>query len=159
MINQIEKGILIILLEIILISLLTISSARFNEFDARNVILFHIKVFGRHIKEAMLARYFRKITVRPSSRWLSVISALNIKMESILQKFSCIFYLLRISFKSSFSIKSRSVKSCCMKTFSWKFSFFYIFTEATTAGVLEKKMWKVNFFIAIIQGFSKSRSW
>ena len=55
-------------MEIILISLFTTSAARFNEFDARNVVLFQIKVFGRHIKEAMLARYFRKITVRPSSR-------------------------------------------------------------------------------------------
>ena len=44
----------------------TISSARFNEFDVGNMILFEIKVFGRNIKETKLRRYFIKVTARPS---------------------------------------------------------------------------------------------
>ena len=42
------------------------SSAKFSEFDAGNVILFQIKVFGRNIKETTLAKYFLKLTVWPS---------------------------------------------------------------------------------------------
>ena len=48
----------------------TTSSARFSEFDAGNVILFQIKVFARNIKGTTLARYFIKVTTRPSfTRW------------------------------------------------------------------------------------------
>ena len=55
----------------------TIISARFSKFDAGNVILFQIKVFGRNIKETTLARYFIKVTTRPSFTLLSVIRQIN----------------------------------------------------------------------------------
>ena len=38
---------------------------RFIEFDAGNVILIQIKVFGRNNKETTLVKYFRKGTVGP----------------------------------------------------------------------------------------------
>ena len=44
----------------------TNSCARFTKFYARNVILFQIKVKAINIKETTLARYFMKVTVRPS---------------------------------------------------------------------------------------------
>ena len=40
------------------------SSAKFSKFDAGNMILFQIKVFGTNIKEMTPARYFIKITAR-----------------------------------------------------------------------------------------------
>ena len=75
------------------------NSAEFSESDAGNVILLQIKVFSRNIKEAKLARYFTKVTARPSFALLRVIrrkkcNSLNIKMENMLQRFNCIsFYL------------------------------------------------------------------
>ena len=53
-------------LEILLANPVTTSSVSFSEFDSRNTILFQIKVFGRNIKETTLARYFIKVTGRPS---------------------------------------------------------------------------------------------
>ena len=53
-------------LEILFISSFSTSFAKFSEFDAGNVILFQIKVFGGTIKETTLSRYFTKVTVRPS---------------------------------------------------------------------------------------------
>ena len=44
----------------------TTSCARFSEFYAENVILFQNKVNARNIKETTLARYFIKVTARPS---------------------------------------------------------------------------------------------
>ena len=40
------------------------SSAKFSKFDAENIILFQIQVFGTNIKEITLARYFIKVTSR-----------------------------------------------------------------------------------------------
>ena len=65
-INRIEKGILVIFLEILLITPFNTSSAKFSVFDVQNVILFQIKVFGRNIKETVLVRYFIKVTARLS---------------------------------------------------------------------------------------------
>ena len=59
------------------LSSFTTSSARYSEFDARNVILFQFKVFDRNIKETMLARYFIKVTARPSFMRLRVIKRTN----------------------------------------------------------------------------------
>ena len=64
-IDRIGKGRLVIFLEILFVVSFTTSSARFSKFDRQNVILFEIKVFGRNIKETMLARYFVKVTARP----------------------------------------------------------------------------------------------
>ena len=41
-------------------------SVRFNESDAGNVILFQIEDSARNIKGTTLAKYFIKITARPS---------------------------------------------------------------------------------------------
>ena len=60
-----EKGILLIFLQILFIISFT-STARFSKFYAGNVILFQIKVNARNIKETMLAKYFIKVTARPS---------------------------------------------------------------------------------------------
>ena len=53
------------------------SSAKFSKFDAGNVILFQIKVFGRNIKETTLARYFIKVTSRPGFTRLRVTRGIN----------------------------------------------------------------------------------
>ena len=60
--NRIERGILVIFW----ISSFNTISARFSKFDARNVILFQFKVFGRNIKETTAARCFIKVIARPS---------------------------------------------------------------------------------------------
>ena len=57
--------------------LITISSVRFSEFDAGNVISFQTKVFGRNIKETTLVRYFIEVTARSSFTRLSVIKQIN----------------------------------------------------------------------------------
>ena len=49
------------------------SSARFREFDVRNMILFQFKIFGRNIIEIALARYFIKVTARPCFTRLRII--------------------------------------------------------------------------------------
>ena len=49
-------------LEKLFISSLSTSSAKLYEFDAGNVVLFQIKVFGRNIKETTLIGYFIKVT-------------------------------------------------------------------------------------------------
>ena len=73
--SWIDKGTLInFFLEILFISSFSTNSARFSEFDAGNVILFQIKVFGRNIKETALTRYFIKVTARPSFIRLRVIT-------------------------------------------------------------------------------------
>ena len=51
------------------------SSAKFKKFNPGNVILFQIKVFTKNINETKLARYFIKVTARPSFAQLRVISA------------------------------------------------------------------------------------
>ena len=55
----------------------SISSVKFSQFDAGNVILLKIKVFGRNIKETSPARYFLKVTARPSFARLRVIRQTN----------------------------------------------------------------------------------
>ena len=42
-----------------------------------NLILFQIKVFAKNIKETSLARYFVKVTARPSFTQLRVIRRIN----------------------------------------------------------------------------------
>ena len=59
-----EKGILLIFLEMLFVNSFTTSSARFSESDIRNVILFQIKIFGRNIKDTTLASYLIKVTER-----------------------------------------------------------------------------------------------
>ena len=54
------------------------SSAEFSKCDAGNVILYQIKVFARNIKETMPARYFIKVTARPSFMQFRVIRQINI---------------------------------------------------------------------------------
>ena len=76
-INWIEKEISVNFLKIFFVRSFTISSARFNEFDSRNVILFQIKVFGSNIKETTLARYFIKVAARPSFTRLRLIRQVN----------------------------------------------------------------------------------
>ena len=60
-------------MEILFVNLFTTSSARFSKFDSRCVILFQIIVFGKNIKETTPARYFIKVTARPSFTRLRVI--------------------------------------------------------------------------------------
>ena len=72
-INQMEKGILVNFLDILFVSSFTTNSTRFSNFDIRNMILFQMKGFGRNIKETTLARYFIKVTARPSFKQLRVI--------------------------------------------------------------------------------------
>ena len=72
----------------------------FSKFDIRNMILFQIKAFSRIIKETTLVRYFIKVTVRLRFTLLlhhqaNKQSQLNIKLENILQKFSCISFLYK----------------------------------------------------------------
>ena len=57
-----EKGILVIFFEDTLRKLIYYQqnsmnsmNARFSEFDSQNVVLFQFKVFGRSIKDTMLA--------------------------------------------------------------------------------------------------------
>ena len=59
-----EKGILVIFLEMLFVNSFTTSSARFSESDIRNVILFQIKIFGRNIKDTTLASDLIKVTER-----------------------------------------------------------------------------------------------
>ena len=77
MINWTEKEILINFLEILYISSFFTSSAKFSKFDAGNVILFQIKVFGRNIKETTPERYLTKLTARPTFTRLRVIRRIN----------------------------------------------------------------------------------
>ena len=62
---------------VLIISSFTTSCTRFSEFDSRKVILLQIKIFGRNIKENILARYFSKITLRPNFTQLRVIRQIN----------------------------------------------------------------------------------
>ena len=55
----------------------TTSSGRFSKLDSGNMILFQIKVLARNIKETTLAKYFIKLTARPSFTRLRVIRRLN----------------------------------------------------------------------------------
>ena len=64
-------------LEMLFVSSFTASSARFSKFDSRKKILFQINVFGRNIKETTLAKYFIKVTARPSFTRLRVIRRIN----------------------------------------------------------------------------------
>ena len=73
MINWLEKITLINFLEVLFMRSFFISSGKLSEFDAGNVILLQIKVFGRNIKEATLPRYFIKVTARPSCMRLRAI--------------------------------------------------------------------------------------
>ena len=66
MINETEKGILVIFFVDTVQGFFSTSCARFNVFYAGNVILFQIKVNARNIKETMLATYFVKVTAHPS---------------------------------------------------------------------------------------------
>ena len=59
------------------ISSFSTSPAKFSDFDAGNVILFQIKVFGRNIKEITLARKFITVTARHSFMQLRVIRRIN----------------------------------------------------------------------------------
>ena len=100
MTNWAEKGILVIFLWILFIGSFSTSCARFSEFYAGNVILFQIKVNARNIKEINLARYFIKVTARPSFTRLRVIKWIEfIKYESrkCVTRFSCISFLFKPS--------------------------------------------------------------
>ena len=64
MINRTENGILVIFFVGTVHRL--IYHQLCNAFYAGNVVLFQIKVNARNIKKATLARYFIKVTARPS---------------------------------------------------------------------------------------------
>ena len=67
----------------------TASSERFSEFDAGNVILFQIKIFGKKIKEAYLVMYFIKITAYPSFARLRIIRRINKVHQTLKWKICC----------------------------------------------------------------------
>ena len=73
MINRTEIGILGNLFVDTFQRLIFYQLCNIQQFDAGNVILFQIKVFGRNIKETKLARYLKKVTARPSFTQLRVI--------------------------------------------------------------------------------------
>ena len=76
--NWIEKGIIgKIFLKILLISPFSTSPTKSSEFDVVNMMLFQVKVFDRKIKETTLAKYFIKVTVRPSFTRLRTIRRIN----------------------------------------------------------------------------------
>ena len=77
MINYTEKGTLVNFLEILFISPFTTSSARFTEYDTRNVVSSQIKVSGRNIKETTLAKYFIKVTASLSFTRLRITREIN----------------------------------------------------------------------------------
>ena len=66
MINQTEKGILVIFFVDIVQRLIYHQLCKIQGIYAGNVILFQIKVNARNIKEATLAMYFIKVTSRLS---------------------------------------------------------------------------------------------
>ena len=82
-------------MQILFISSFSTYSAKFSEFDAVNVILFQIKVFGRNTKGTRLARHFIKVTARPSFARLRVIRRINrihkIPKEKICYKDSVVY--------------------------------------------------------------------
>ena len=66
----------------------TTRSGGFSKFDAGKSISFHIKVFGRNIKETTQARYSVKVTAHSSFTCLRITrernkSSANIKMENM----------------------------------------------------------------------------
>ena len=64
-------------MQILFVGSFTASSTRFIEFDAGNMILFQIKVYGRNIKGTTVAKYFIKVTARSSFTRLRVICRIN----------------------------------------------------------------------------------
>ena len=44
----------------------TITFARISKTDAKNMISFQIRVFGRDVKETTLTRYFIEVAAHPS---------------------------------------------------------------------------------------------
>ena len=54
-------------MKIVFFSLFTVSFASLSEIDARNAILFQIKVFNRKIKETTIARYFIQVILQWSN--------------------------------------------------------------------------------------------
>ena len=76
-IKRIEKGILVNFFGDLFVSSFTTSSTRFSKFGIHNLIFFQIKVFGRNITDTSLARYFIKVTARPSFIQLRVIRRIN----------------------------------------------------------------------------------
>ena len=77
-----------------------------GSLHAGNVILFQIKVFAGNIKETTLAKYFIKVTARPSLTRLRVIRRINrvhenMEIENMLQRFSCISILFKLSLQLS----------------------------------------------------------
>ena len=77
MINRTEKGILVNFSWILFVGSFTTSCARLSEFYAGNVILFQIKANAKNIKETTLAKYYIKVTPRPSFTQLRVIKWIN----------------------------------------------------------------------------------
>ena len=108
-------------LEILFVSSFTTSSARFSEFDSWNVILFQINVFGKNIKETMLAKCFRRVTACPSFTQLRVIRQINrvhyiSKWEKPLQRFSCISFFFEspcLDWRCPVPFKALPPTQCC----------------------------------------------
>ena len=63
--------------DILFLRSFTISSGKFNKFDASNLILFQIQVFGNDITETRLVSYITKVTARPSYTRFRVINQIN----------------------------------------------------------------------------------
>ena len=102
-------------MEIVFFNGFTANPASFREFDARNTILFQIKVFGRKLKVATLTRSFIKVNARPSLR--DKLSPLNIKMKNMLKRLICIFFWFRPLCLSK--IKDQNMNQTESK-YSWK---------------------------------------
>ena len=64
-------------LEIFFINSITTSSLKFSKYAAGSVILLQIKNFDRNIKEAVLAKFYIKVTSRTSFTRLRVIRQSN----------------------------------------------------------------------------------
>ena len=66
------------LLESLFVISFITSSGRFRELDSRNVILFHIKIFDRNVKETPLVRCFIKVTTRLTRCFIKVTTQLRV---------------------------------------------------------------------------------
>ena len=86
---------------------------KIQQIDTSNATLFHIKVFGKNIKQTKPTSYFARATARLSVyaiMRLRIIKQINkahknIEMENMLHRFSCISFLLNfLGLENIFSV-------------------------------------------------------
>ena len=129
-------------MEVVFPGACTTSSKRFCKFDAKNLTLFQIKLFGKKIKEKTPAMYLIKGTAHSSFTWVKTIMRIN-RFDMLNGK----------KITNKFSFNSLTLFWTSLIHYFEKYCYFLYLSFVFSEGILRPNIWDQMFKIMFCNTF------